>query len=79
MTCRLISELEERVEQVSLEIANLEGVDRKAAEISDRQALFSNIHNQHFSRDFVQNKSTKIIKGNFRLKSCPSQLVSIVT
>jgi hypothetical protein len=39
MTCRLISELEERVEQVSLEIANLEGVDRKAAEISDRQAL----------------------------------------
>jgi hypothetical protein len=34
--CRLISELEERVEQVGQEIANLEGVDRKITEISDR-------------------------------------------
>jgi hypothetical protein len=34
--CRLISELEERVELVSQEIASLEGVDRKATEISER-------------------------------------------
>ena len=34
--CRLIAELEERVEQVSQEISNLEGLDRKATEISDR-------------------------------------------
>jgi hypothetical protein len=36
IVCRLISELEERVELVSQEIASLEGVDRKATEISER-------------------------------------------
>ena len=33
---RLISQLEERVELVSEEISNLEGVDRRATELSDR-------------------------------------------
>ena len=33
---RLISQLEERVELVSVEISNLEGVDRKANLLTDR-------------------------------------------
>jgi hypothetical protein len=46
--CRLISELEERVELVSQEIASLEGVDRKATEISERYLPYP-VCNQYFA------------------------------
>ncbi len=43
---RLIAQLEERVELVSVEISNLEGVDRKANLLTDRYKTKLGIFNQ---------------------------------
>ena len=47
---RLISQLEERVELVSVEIANLEGVDRKANLLTDRYKTKLEIFNPKNSK-----------------------------